>query len=114
MYPVMYPKFIQRNIIKLESNVIGMRFLDTNQFDCKICPQGKTTEHDNRRSGSPLVKVLCDLAGPINPVFINNSKQAMVFVEKSSNLIWVYFLTNKSDACAATERFQPTLLPVDR
>ena len=83
-----------------------MRLLDKNECDCKICPLGKhISRNPDTRAGSPLEMVHCDLVGPINPVSINHSKYTMIFVDDFSNLFWIYFLKNKSDACAATDRF---------
>ena len=61
--------------------------------------------HLDEGAGSLFEIVHCDLAGPINPVSIVNSKYVMVFVNDFSNLIWVYFLKSKYDVCAVTERF---------
>ena len=47
----------------------------------------------------------CDLAGPIEPISINDSKYAITFVDDYSGLIVVYFLKNKSEAADATDFF---------
>ena len=105
----------KRDILKLESNVKGMQISDKSDFDCVTCPAGKMTEHLNRepdaRASRPLELIHSDLCGPIDPISINHSKYAIIFVDDFSNLLTVYFLKNKSDAKAATERFLADMAP---
>ena len=54
----------------------------------------------------------CDLAGPINPVSINNLNHANN-LDDFSNIIWAYFLKNKSNACAAPDRFLADTSPYE-
>ena len=103
------------DIIKLEKVVKGMHISDKTKFDCEICMKGKMCQPRNHDSDAkatkPLELVHSDLSGPISPPSFENSKYSINFVDDYTGLITVYFLKNKSDAAAATERFIADMRP---
>ena len=105
----------KKDVLKLEQNVTGMKISDAEDFECNVCPLGKMTQtfshKPDKEANAPLELVYCDLTGPITPHALNHSCYVIVFVDDFSNLITVYFLKNKNDACAATERFLADMAP---
>lgn len=102
-----------KDVIKLENVVKGMHISNISSgkkdFECETCIMGKMSQYRNRapdkRATRNLELVHCDLAGPIDPIARDNFKYAISFVDDYSGIIMVYFLKNKSDTVAATERF---------
>jgi len=99
------------DVLKLESVVDGMKVIGTNCIpgDCNVCVLGKMTQDRSRkpraRSAAPLELVHTDLAGPIEPASREGFRYAIAFTDDYSGVVFVYFLKNKSDTVAATERF---------
>ena len=46
-----------------------------------------------------------DIAGPISPVSLNGFKYCVAFTDDFSGAVFVYFIKNKSDTLAATDKF---------
>jgi len=97
------------DILKLESVLDGMKITDKANFDCDVCTLGKMAQFRNRspdaRASAPLQLVHTDLAGPISPVAKDGFRYAISFIDDYSGVMFLYFLKQKSDAVAATERF---------
>ena len=99
------------NVVKLESVVDAMKITGSTvkPADCNVCVLGKMTQDRNRtqksRSNVPLALVHTDLAGPIEPVSSDRYRYTIAFTDDYSSAVFVFFLTNKSDAVEATERF---------
>ena len=104
-----------KDLLKLENVVEGMKISSKDKLDCEICAVGKMSQYRNRepdkRATSRLALVYCDLAGPIDPVAREGFKYAISFVDDYTGTIIVYFLKNKSDTVAATERFLADVSP---
>ena len=94
--------------MKLENVVEGMGITNKDNCECHTCIAGKMSQYKNREpdkwATSPLEFVHCDLAGPISPVAKDGFKYALTFVDDYTGAICVYFLKNKSDTVAATEK----------
>ena len=103
------------DILKLENVVDGMKITDKASFHCDVCTLGKLTQSRNRepdeRACAPLQLVHTDLAGPISPVARDGFKYAISFIDDYSGAIFQYFLKQKSDTVAATERFLADVAP---
>ena len=77
--------------------------------NCNVCILGKLTQNRNRkpnkRATAPLGLVRSDLAGPVDGASMEGFKYCLAFTDDFSGGVFVYFLRNKSDTVAATERF---------
>jgi len=100
------------DIKKLERVVDGMKVShksSSEPSDCDVCILGKLTQNRNRkpdaRATAPLELVHTDLAGPVDPASKEGFKYCLAFTDDFSGAVFVYFLRNKSDTVAATERF---------
>lgn len=97
------------------ANVVdGMRVLNYEEVECKVCTEGKMCQFRNR---SPDEKPLafvdfvhCDLAGLVEPVGRDGFKYALSFVDDYSGLIG-YFLKSKSNAPEALKQFPTDTAP---
>ena len=71
--------------------------------------KGKICQFRNRKpdekAKKPLEFVLCDLAGPIDPVANDGYKYALSFVDDYTGINLVYFLKQKSGTLETTEKF---------
>ena len=103
------------DVLKLENVVDGMKITDKTNFDCDVCTLGKLAQFRNRtpdaRASAPLELVHTDLAGPISPVARDGFRYAISFIDDYSGVIFLYFLKQKSDTVAATERFLADAAP---
>lgn len=102
------------DVLKLE-HVDGMKITGKTKFDCDVCTLGKLTQFRNRdpdvRASAPLELVHTDLAGPITPIARDGFRYAISFIDDYSGVTCLYFLKNKSDTVAATERFLADMSP---
>ena len=98
-----------KDVEKLEPVVEGMKITGNEKFDCETCIKGKMSQYRNRepdkRATTPLEVVYCDLAGPVTPTAREGFKYALSFVDDYTGVNMVYFLKQKSDTTAATEKF---------
>lgn len=106
------------DIKKLDHVVDGMKVRDKSSSkpnDCNVCILGKLAQYRNRkpdaRATAPLDSVHTDLAGPVDPASKEGFKYSLAFTDDFSGAVFVYFLRNKSDTVAATERFLAHLAP---
>jgi len=103
------------DVLKLESVVDGMKITDKADFECDVCTLGKMAQFRNRspdtRACAPLELVHTDLAGPISPVAKDGFRYAISFIDDYSGVMFLYFLKQKSDTVAATERFLADVAP---
>ena len=103
------------DVLKMEHVVNGMKITGKAKFDCDVCTFGKLTQSRNRkpdtRASAPLELVHTDLAGPITPVARDGFKYAISFIDDYSGVTFMYFLKQKSDTIAATERFLADVAP---
>lgn len=99
----------------MEPVVDGMKIAGKEEFKCSTCAQGKMAQFRSyvadKKATKPLELVHSDLAGPITPISIDNSRYVIVFVDDFSGLTTVYFLRNKSDAVGATAKFLADMSP---
>ena len=83
--------------------------LNNSAQDCNVCIEGKMIESRNRnpdaRAAKPLELVHTDLAEPIDLSSREGFRYSIAFPGDYSGAIFVYFLKNKSDTVAATEKF---------
>ena len=103
------------DIEKLERVVDSMKFSDksakssSKPNDCNVCILAKLAQYRNRMpdasATAPLELVHTDLAGPVDPASKEGFKYCLAFTDDFSGAVSVYFLRNKSDTVAATERF---------
>ena len=105
-----------KDIFNLEKISDDMKIVNPNKnFDCDVCTLGKMSQYRNRqpdrRATRPLELVHSDLAGPIDPAAREGFRYAMSFVDDFSGANLVYFLKQKSDAVAATEKFLADVAP---
>lgn len=98
--------------MKLKDVVEGMKGSDSScskPQDCDVCIEGKMIESRNRnpdaRAAKPLELVHTDLAEPIDLSSREGFRHSIAFTGDYSGAIFVYFLKNKSDTVAATEKF---------
>lgn len=98
--------------MKLKDVVGGMKASDSScskPQDCDVCIEGKMIESRNRnpdaRAAKPLELVHTDLAEPIDLSSREGFRYSIAFTGDYSGAIFVYFLKNKSDTVAATEKF---------
>ena len=84
-------------------------------FECRKCIEGKTINCRNRkldnRATYQLQMVHTDMAGPISPVSLNGFKYCVAFTNDFSGAVFVYFIKNKSDTLAATDKFLADCAP---
>ena len=103
------------DVCKLPNVVNGMEIGEKQEFYCGICAEGKMFQYRNReadrRATHQLELVHCDLSGPIDPVAKGGFRYAICFVDDFSGLFVVYFLKQKSDSIAATEKFLADTAP---
>ena len=103
------------DVLKLESVVDGMKITDKADFECDVCTLGKMAQFRNRspdaRASAPLELVHTVLAGPISPVANDGFRYAISFIDDYSGVMFLYFLKQKSDTVAATERFLADVAP---
>ena len=102
------PSIKKKKKMELEDAAEGMDISGKIIFDCETCATGKMTQCRNRETDKKAAEKLglihCDLAGPINPLARQGSRYAKCFVDDYSGAMMVYFLKQKSDAAATTER----------
>ena len=103
------------DVFKLPNVVDGMEIGEKQKFYCGICAEGKMFQYRNReadrRATHRLELVHCDLSGPIDPVAKGGFRYTICFVDDYSGLFVVYFLKQKSDSVAATEKFLADMTP---
>ena len=103
------------DVCKLPNVVEGMNISVRQEFFCGICAEGKMFQYRNReadrRAMHQLELVYCDLAGPIDPVAKGGFRYAICFVDDFTGLFVVYFLKQKTDSIAATEKFLADTAP---
>ena len=107
-----------KDLMNLESVVNGMKILCKEKFNCETCALGKMPQYRNReadkRATSRLELVHCDLSGPIDPVARDGFRYSISFVDDYTGTVVVYFLKNKSDTVAATQKFLADTSPYGR
>lgn len=98
--------------MKLKDVVEGMKASDSScskPQDCDVCIEGKMIESRNRNPDARAAKLLelvhTDLAEPIDLSSREGFRYSIAFTGDYSGAIFVYFLKNKSDTVAATEKF---------
>ena len=103
------------DLLKLEKCVNGMVITDRTKFDCEVCSLGKMTDNRSRKpdvsAKKPFDLVHVDLAGPIDPLSINDMKYAMICSDAFSGLLSVYFMKAKSDAPVAFKQYICDIAP---
>ena len=97
------------DLLNLEKSSIGMKISSKSKFECKVCVEAKMSQQINHKpdakAKSPLELVHTDLSRPISPSSLQGCSYCIFFVDYFSGLVAVYFLKQKSDALAATEKF---------
>ena len=105
----------KNDLLKLDKVVHGMNISNKDDFDCKVCLEGKMTRFRSRepddRASKSFELVHCDLAGPMNVQSREGSRFAICFVDDFSGAVNVYFLKNKCDAAEATEKYLADIAP---
>ena len=105
----------QRDVLKLENVVSGMKITDKNNFTCETCILGKQINIRNKepdvRANSPFELIHIDLAGPIDPVAKDGFRYCMIFADDYSGCLFTYFLRSKSDSVRALNKFLADISP---
>ena len=105
----------QKDVLKLENYVEGMKITDRKEFDCEVCAMGKMNNFRNHnsdeRAKSKLDVVYCDLAGPIDPIAKGGYRYVVSFVDDYSSICSVYFIQHKSEVTSVTTRFLADCAP---
>ena len=95
----------EKDIIKLEGLIDDMTITSKKKFTCETCILSKQVVPHSRapdeRAKAPLEFVHTDIAGPIEPIAMENFRYAINFVDDYSGACFVYFLRQKSDAVKA-------------
>lgn len=103
------------DLLKLEKCVNGMVITEKSKFDCEVCNLSKMTDNRSRKPDTsakkPFDLVHVDLAGPIDPLSINDMRYAMICSDAFSGLISVYFLKAKSDTPTAFRQYICDIAP---
>ncbi|XP_037497309.1 uncharacterized protein LOC119371385 [Jatropha curcas] len=78
---------------------------------CKDCLVGKQQcdpfpKKSTWRASQVLQLVHADICGPIKPVSNSNKRYLLTFIDDYNRKLWVYFLTEKSEAFAVFKKFK--------
>lgn len=60
----------------------------------------------NWRASQALQLIYVDICGPIKPISNSKKRYLLTFIDDFSRKLWVYFLTEKSEAFAILKRFK--------
>ena len=105
----------ENDVLKLEGVVKGMKISNKDDFQCSTCVKGKMTQFRNHdedpKATQRLELVHTDISGPVEIASMEGSRYSINFIDDYSGLATVYFLKNKNDAAAATERFIADMAP---
>jgi transposase InsO family protein len=91
--------------------VHGLTQLKTPTKLCRDCLVGKQhrdsfSQKSTWRASHILQLVHTDICGPIKPISNNKKRYMITFIDDFSRKVWVYFLTEKSEAFVSLKNFK--------
>ena len=94
--------------------VKGLALLKAPEKLCKGCLIGKQhresfPKQSQWRASHRLQLIHADICGPVTPESNNGKKYLITFIDDFTRKIWVFFLTEKSEAFVTFKNFQVTV-----
>ncbi|KAH9726202.1 hypothetical protein KPL70_008169 [Citrus sinensis] len=98
------------NLLKQKNMVIGLPDVGRYEKVCEGCIYGKMHRlpfpKNSRRAKAPLELVHADICGPTRTLSLNNKRYFIFFVDDYTRMMWIYFLSEKSEAFSTFLQFK--------
>lgn len=97
-------------LLKQKNMVIGLPEIEAKAQICEGCVYGKMHRcpfpKTTWRAKAPLELIHADIWGPSRTLSLGNKRYFILFVDDYTRMMWVYFLSEKSEAFSAFLKFK--------